>query len=85
MSFNKAGLILKTFRINNKMTQLEISKKVKVHSQFVSNWERGKCLPPLPAMKKIYKQMSQDQQESFKFAVKEDLFSNYTKKIMAKL
>lgn len=35
------------------MSQGELAKKVNCHIQFVSNWERGLCLPPEHCMKKL--------------------------------
>lgn len=29
-----------------RITQAELSKSLKVHVQFVSNWELGQCAPP---------------------------------------
>ena len=81
MSFENAGIVLKAYRKSIRMTQLELSKKSKVHSQFVSNWERGKCLPPVPVMKKIYKSMTEDQRINFKDAIQQDFTSSYMKKI----
>lgn len=81
MSFENAGILLKSYRKSISMTQLELSKKSKVHSQFVSNWERGKCLPPVPVMKKIYKSMTSDQRINFKDAIQQDFTSSYMKKI----
>lgn len=81
MRYENAGLVLKAFRNAKDQTQEELSKNVKVHSQFVSNWERGKCLPPTPAMKKIYKDMSKEQQASFRSAVSDDLTATYMDKL----
>lgn len=81
MSFENAGILLKSYRKSISMTQLELSKKSKVHSQFVSNWERGKCLPPVPVMKKIYKSMTEAQRINFKDAIQQDFTSSYMKKI----
>lgn len=81
MSFENAGIVLHAYRKSMSMTQLELSKKSKVHSQFVSNWERGKCLPPLPVMKKIYKSMTSDQKVNFKDAIQQDFTFSYMKKI----
>lgn len=36
-----------------KLSQAELAKLVGVHSQFVSNWERGLCRPPEHSLKKM--------------------------------
>jgi len=40
------GSYLKAKRIETKLTQAEASEYLKVHPQYVSNWERGLCAPP---------------------------------------
>jgi len=44
--FQNLGNYLKERRMAVGLTQLELSEKLKVHVQFVSNWERGQCAPP---------------------------------------
>lgn len=44
--FKNLGKYLKEKRINAGYTQSELAEKLKVHVQFVSNWERGICAPP---------------------------------------
>lgn len=44
--FQNLGLYLKEKRLTAGFTQTELSKSLKVHVQFVSNWERGLCAPP---------------------------------------
>jgi transcriptional regulator with XRE-family HTH domain len=44
--FEKSGELLKKFRIERGLSQGELGKKIDRHAQFVSNWERGLCLPP---------------------------------------
>lgn len=42
------GTFLKSRRIERGLTQAELAKALGYSSpQFVSNWERGLCLPPL--------------------------------------
>lgn len=45
--FHCLGNYLKEQRIAQSFTQAELAQKLKVHVQFVSNWERGMCAPPL--------------------------------------
>lgn len=44
--FQNLGMYLKEKRVTSGYTQTELSKILKVHVQFVSNWERGLCAPP---------------------------------------
>lgn len=44
--FNNLGTYLKAKRADSGMTQAGLAQKLKVHVQFVSNWERGLCAPP---------------------------------------
>ena len=56
MSFNATGEYLKHRRNELGLTQQEVSLEVgDLHSQFVSNWERGLCLPPEWAWPKLNK------------------------------
>lgn len=44
--FHNLGIYLKEKRLSAGLTQTELSQSLKVHVQFVSNWERGLCAPP---------------------------------------
>lgn len=44
---------LKAARINAGLTQEEAAKELGVSEYSVSNWERGKTYPDIPALKKI--------------------------------
>lgn len=44
--FLNLGLLLKNKRIQKKFTQAELASALDMHSQYVSNWERGLCAPP---------------------------------------
>ena len=44
--FQNLGVYLKEKRLSEGFTQTELSQSLKVHVQFVSNWERGLCAPP---------------------------------------
>jgi transcriptional regulator with XRE-family HTH domain len=47
VEFSNLSLFLKQQRIQKGYTQAELASSLKnVHSQFVSNWERGLCAPP---------------------------------------
>ena len=50
------GSYLKEKRTAAKLTQLEVARKLGYSSpQFISNFERGLCSPPLKQLKKITK------------------------------
>ncbi len=44
--FQNLGIYLREKRLSAGLTQTELSQSLKVHVQFVSNWERGLCAPP---------------------------------------
>jgi transcriptional regulator with XRE-family HTH domain len=35
------------------LSQCQVGKDLRIHPQFVSNWERGLCFPPFRTLKKI--------------------------------
>lgn len=52
--FHHLGTFLKQKRIDSGLTQAELASKLgDVHSQFVSNWERGLCAPPGHSLHKL--------------------------------
>lgn len=54
MSKNNLGKYLQKKRIDADLTQIEVAKKLGYSSaQFISNFERGLCSPPLKQMKKL--------------------------------
>lgn len=46
LDYQNLGKLLQEKRITAGYTQAELAEKLKVHTQFVSNWERGICAPP---------------------------------------
>lgn len=52
-SFIQTGLILRKMRERAGLTQAELGNACEIHSQFVSNWERGICMPPKHALKDL--------------------------------
>lgn len=40
-------------RVNAKMTQEEVAKKIKVSRQTIINWESGKIVPGIPEIKML--------------------------------
>lgn len=52
--FKKLGSYLRKKRIENGFSQVGLAKMLGYSgSQFVSNWERGQCAPPLPDIHKM--------------------------------
>ena len=50
---------LKSLRLKSGKSQIELANKVGFSGgQFVSNWERGKCLPPPNKLRKIGKYLN---------------------------
>lgn len=77
------GRHLKLKRVELGLTQTQLSKKIKVHPQYVSNWERGKCPPPLAKYKKLVKLLKIDLNELL-IELQTDYF-NYAFKFINKL
>ncbi len=44
--FQKLGIFLKEARVELGLSQKDIAEKVGIHTQYVSNYERGLCAPP---------------------------------------
>jgi len=54
MDRKKFGQYLKKSRVNSKLTQAKVAEKLGYSTpQFVSNFERGLCEPPLENLKKL--------------------------------
>ena len=52
--FFELGQYLKEKRVSAGFTQAELASKLgDVHTQFVSNWERGMCAPPNHCFQKL--------------------------------
>ena len=52
--FALAGAFLRKMRMDHyDLSQAKLAKKIGVHVQFVSNWERGLCAPPDHCLKKL--------------------------------
>jgi transcriptional regulator with XRE-family HTH domain len=52
--FHHLGAYLKEKRVTSNYTQAELASSLgDVHSQFVSNWERGLCAPPGHCLHKL--------------------------------
>jgi len=94
--FIKTGEVLRKFRLEAKLTQAELADACKaggnsMHTQFVSNWERGLCLPPNWALKPLAKALKfgPKRRDDFyddnrRVAVWEALSEDYDRMIMNK-
>lgn len=52
--FHHLGAYLKQKRVDSGYTQAELASSLgDLHSQFVSNWERGLCAPPGHSLHKL--------------------------------
>jgi DNA-binding transcriptional regulator YiaG len=81
MEYNKTKTILKKYRNKKNMTQGDLGKYLKVHTQFVSNWERGKCLPPDKVMSIILKSIDTTE---FLQLYAADMIEHYKKRVGVK-
>ena len=81
MKFKNTANVLKDLRLEANQTQLEFGKRIGVpESQFVSNWERGLCMPPAHAMKKLLRGVSQSNKKMIKENLGADLADHYWSK-----
>lgn len=51
--FRNLGKLLKDKRVESGLTQAEVGQKLDIHTQFVSNWERGLCSPPNHSFQRV--------------------------------
>lgn len=79
--FANSATVLKSVRKGQTLTQKQYADSLKVHVQFVSNWERGLCLPPTPVMKKVFKNMSAGNKSKFESAITEDMRVSFMARI----
>lgn len=81
--FTRTGAILKNYRQKLDLTQEQFGRAFGVgedlHKQFVSNFERAICLPPVPVMKKLLKQKDFPRTD-FINALREDLIESHMQK-----
>jgi transcriptional regulator with XRE-family HTH domain len=56
-TYKNFGEAMRRIRRESGITQVELAEIADVHSQFVSNWERGLCAPPPLAFKRIKKKL----------------------------
>lgn len=80
--FSKSGDVLRRLRLKQQMTQMELATALGLHSQFVSNWERGLCAPPEHCHKHLAKvlKFKENEREQFFEAISEDQLKVIQKK-----
>lgn len=69
--FQSLGKYLKNRRLAVGLTQAELSQTLKVHVQFVSNWERGLCAPPVHCFQRTLDILQTDRQKIVKLMVQD--------------
>lgn len=69
MDFQNLGTYLRERRLTVGLTQAELSAKLKVHVQFVSNWERGACAPPSHCFHQTLEVLEADKDKVVKFMI----------------
>ncbi len=70
LGYKKLGEFLKEKRVDAGLTQPALAQKLgEVHSQFVSNWERGLCAPPSHAFQRLISVLSLNRDELVKVMV----------------
>ena len=88
--YSQLGKFLKEQRVKSSFTQNEVSQALKVHVQFVSNWERGTCAPPAHCFDKLIDLLHINRQKivevmviDAKAAIEEKVFASKKKKAKA--
>lgn len=68
--FFELGQYLKEMRLKAGLTQTELATQLgNVHTQFVSNWERGLCAPPNHCFQKLINLLDIDRDKLVKVMV----------------
>lgn len=57
MKYENTGRFMRSLREDKGLTQREIAEAFKIHTQYVSNFERGTCPPPLKKTKKAFRRL----------------------------
>ena len=81
--FGQLGQFLKTAREGHGFTQKQVAEAMKVHFQFVSNWERGMCAPPTHCFQNLISFLKLNRQDLISVMV-EDSRSDIHAKIFKK-
>lgn len=61
--YQNLGNYLQAKRIEAKLTQAKLAQLLKIHVQYVSNWERGVCAPPSHCFQKALDILKVDRQK----------------------
>lgn len=64
--FHHLGLYLKELRLKAGLTQTELAIAINMHSQFVSNWERGLSAPPSRCFQAVLDLLQADREKVVK-------------------
>lgn len=76
--YPRTGKMLARMRKSKlELTQTEMAQRFDSNSQYVSNWERGQCLPPPRVMKKLLKVVTDHEKAMLKGFLKADLIESY--------
>lgn len=74
--FQEVGIVIRQLRIKAGLTQKAVGDSVGLHSQYVSNVERGQCMLPKPALEKFIKTIKvtkKDRDQIFSALVSDEL------------
>lgn len=70
--FGLFGKFLREHRVKSNLSQLEVAKFFGYRSaQFVSNWERGLCSPPMDILPELSKMLNIPQKDVIEIVVKQ--------------
>lgn len=67
--FHHLGQYLKELRLKTGLTQTELAIAINLHSQFVSNWERGQSAPPSHCFQSVLDLLQADRDKVVKVMV----------------
>jgi transcriptional regulator with XRE-family HTH domain len=80
-TFNHTSTCLLKFRLENDLTQTALAKYLGCNPQFISNWERGLCLPPMGSVKIMKNKFRNFDSEKFIECASRDYAIKYTNKM----
>lgn len=63
VEFKNLGTYLQERRIEVNLTQAKLAQLLKIHVQYVSNWERGVCSPPSHCFQKTLEILKVDRKK----------------------
>lgn len=76
MRYTNTGMFLKNRREQVGLTQVDVGQACALHQQFVSNWERGLCMPPrhcLSVLSKVLQLHNQVANTQLRKAIRADM------------